>query len=99
MPGINGLEVARRITSECHVVFITAFEQYAIEAFEQAAIDYLLKPITNERLATTVARLKQQLLQTPHDIHNVLDSLIQQLKHHQHIVNVSRSYTSRFKQM
>ena len=54
MPGVNGLEAARRIGSRAHIVFVTAFDQYAVEAFERGAIDYVLKPFNEERLATTV---------------------------------------------
>ena len=61
MPGQTGLEVARTIAGCCHIVFVTAYEAHAIEAFEQGAIDYLLKPVDNARLALTVARLKQRL--------------------------------------
>ncbi len=61
MPGQTGLEVARTIAGCCHIVFVTAYEAHAIEAFEQGAIDYLLKPVDTARLAVTVARLKQRL--------------------------------------
>lgn len=61
MPGLSGLEVARRIRTPCRVVFITAYDQYAIEAFESEAIDYLLKPVTDERLAKTVKRLQKRI--------------------------------------
>lgn len=61
MPGQSGLEVARTIAGCCHIVFVTAYEAHAIEAFEQGAIDYLLKPVDNARLAVTVARLKERL--------------------------------------
>jgi DNA-binding LytR/AlgR family response regulator len=61
MPGQSGLEVARTIAGCCHIVFVTAYEAHAIEAFEQGAIDYLLKPVENSRLAVTVARLKDLL--------------------------------------
>jgi DNA-binding LytR/AlgR family response regulator len=61
MPGMTGIEVARTVAGMCHVVFITAYDQYAIEAFEQGAIDYVLKPAERERLALTVARLKERL--------------------------------------
>lgn len=61
MPGQTGLEVARTIAGCCHIVFVTAYEAHAIEAFEQGAIDYLLKPVDNARLALTVARLKERL--------------------------------------
>jgi DNA-binding LytR/AlgR family response regulator len=65
MPELTGIDVARRLARDtdnrCHVVFVTAYDQYALEAFEAGAIDYLLKPYTDERLATTVARLQQRL--------------------------------------
>jgi DNA-binding LytR/AlgR family response regulator len=63
MPGLNGLEAARRIGKRAHIAFITAFDQYAVEAFERGAIDYILKPIIEERLAETVGRLKERLAQ------------------------------------
>src|SRR3982750_4908844 len=61
MPGVNGLEAARLIGARAHVVFVTAFDQYAVEAFEQGAVDYVLKPFNEERLAITVDRLKARL--------------------------------------
>jgi len=61
MPGLTGLEVARRADSRTHVVFVTAFDQYAVEAFESEAADYILKPVTDERLAACIARLKRKL--------------------------------------
>lgn len=61
MPGMSGMEAAREIARRCHVVFVTAFDQFAVEAFEQEAVDYLLKPVTAERLEATVQRLKQRL--------------------------------------
>jgi DNA-binding LytR/AlgR family response regulator len=60
MPGLSGLEVARRAAEGVHIVFVTAFDQYAVEAFERAAVDFLLKPVTDERLAQTVQRLRQR---------------------------------------
>jgi DNA-binding LytR/AlgR family response regulator len=61
MPGCSGIEVARRSVGTCLFVFVTAFDKYAMEAFDSAAIDYLLKPVSDERLAKTVARLKERL--------------------------------------
>lgn len=57
MPGLSGLEVAARATVPCRFVFVTAYDEFAIQAFEQAAADYLLKPVTAERLAKTMERL------------------------------------------
>lgn len=59
MPGLTGLEVAERLSVPCRLVFVTAYDQYAIEAFERAAVDYLLKPVNDERLAKTIARLQE----------------------------------------
>ena len=61
MPGLTGLEVARRAAEGIHIVFVTAYDQYALEAFEHAAVDYLLKPVTDERLAETIRRLRERL--------------------------------------
>lgn len=61
MPGMNGVEVAKCIGQRAQVVFVTAHEQYAIEAFRQGAIDYLVKPFDEARLAQTVRRLRARL--------------------------------------
>ena len=61
MPGLTGLELARRIDARTHVVFVTAFDQYAVEAFDRDAVDYILKPVTDERLARAVERLRRKL--------------------------------------
>jgi len=63
MPGLSGLEVAQGIEGDTRVVFVTAFDDYALQAFEHAALDYVLKPVSTERLAKTVARLKDTLAQ------------------------------------
>jgi DNA-binding LytR/AlgR family response regulator len=60
MPGLSGIEVARASGRDVRVVFVTAFDEYAIEAFRHAAVDYLLKPVEDARLADTVERLKRQ---------------------------------------
>jgi len=61
MPGLNGIEAARGIARRAQVVFVTAHEQYAVQAFEQGAIDYLVKPFDAARLADTVQRLRARL--------------------------------------
>ena len=66
MPGQTGIEVAQGIETATRVVFVTAYDQYAVEAFDGEAVDYVLKPISNDRLARTVARLREALAaQTP----------------------------------
>ena len=61
MPGMTGLELASRIDTRTHVVFVTAYDQYAVEAFDRDAVDYIVKPATDERLARTIERLKAKL--------------------------------------
>ncbi|MBA4393363.1 MAG: DNA-binding response regulator [Desulfobacca sp.] len=61
MPGLSGLEVAQKIAGLCRIVFVTAYDQYAVEAFERDTVDYLLKPVSRERVLRTVQRLKKQL--------------------------------------
>jgi DNA-binding LytR/AlgR family response regulator len=61
MPGLTGLELASRTEARTHVVFVTAYDQYAVEAFDRDAVDYLLKPVDEERLGKCVLRLKRKL--------------------------------------
>jgi len=61
MPGLSGLEVAQGIEGETRVVFVTAYDEYALEAFEHAALDYVLKPVKTERLAKALARVRLSL--------------------------------------
>lgn len=58
MPGATGLQVAEKLTRNTKVVFVTAYDQYALDAFERDAVDYLLKPVTDERLARTIEKLR-----------------------------------------
>jgi len=62
MPGFSGVEAARRIGIGAHLVFVTAFDQYAVQAFAQGVLDYLVKPVELTRLAETVTRLRARLL-------------------------------------
>ncbi len=75
MPGRSGLEVARRASGRCHVVFVTAYDKYAVAAFEEGAVDYVVKPLLPARLDATIARLKQRLAQPPADLTGLLQSL------------------------
>jgi len=68
MPGLSGIDVARLTTHRCHIVFITAYNDYAVAAFDHGAADYLLKPIDLARLAVTVQRLKQRVHRPPADM-------------------------------
>lgn len=64
MPGLSGIEAARFIGRRSHIVFVTAFDQYALQAFDQGAIDYLVKPVEVARLNDTVRRLKARVQHT-----------------------------------
>jgi DNA-binding LytR/AlgR family response regulator len=75
MPGRTGLEVAAAIGAECHVVFITAYDQYAIAAFDAGAVDYLLKPVDAERLAVTVDRVRRKMAAAPADLSALIADL------------------------
>ena len=77
MPGLNGIEAARHIGRRSHLVFVTAFDQYAVQAFAQGALDYLVKPVEPERLADTVARLKERLQKEQPAVHT--EALIKEL--------------------
>lgn len=68
MPGLNGLQVAQLAAGRAHIVFITAFEQYALQAFDEGAAGYLLKPLDPVKMARTVQRLKERLAQPPADL-------------------------------
>jgi DNA-binding LytR/AlgR family response regulator len=75
MPGMNGLEVARQASGRCHVAFVTAYDKYAVAAFEQGAVDYVMKPFVPARLATTVTRLKQKMQGAPANLDGLLQAL------------------------
>ncbi len=75
MPGLTGLDVARRASGRCHVVFVTAYDKYAVAAFEQGAVDYVMKPFSEARLTSTIRRLKAQLAAPPADLDGLLKSL------------------------
>jgi DNA-binding LytR/AlgR family response regulator len=79
MPEMTGVEVARLVAGRAHVVFVTAYDQYAIQAFETGAVDYILKPASDERLALTIERLKAKLATPPTDLNSVLARLTEQL--------------------
>jgi len=75
MPGATGLEVARQVGSRSRVVFVTAYDEHAVAAFEQGAVDYVLKPVTPARLFTTVQRLKERLASPPPRLDAVLQAV------------------------
>lgn len=79
MPGMDGIEAAQALAGRVHVVFVTAHDEYAIRAFEQGAVDYLLKPAEPERVALTCQRLRERLKQAPDPMTELLAQLSQRL--------------------
>ena len=75
MPEASGLEVARRASGRCHTVFVTAYDQFAVAAFEHGAVDYVMKPLTGKRIATAVQRLKERLGGAPAKLDGLIDEL------------------------
>jgi DNA-binding LytR/AlgR family response regulator len=75
MPGLSGLEVARAAGGRCHIVFVTAYDQHAVAAFEAGAVDYVMKPFSPARLATAITRLRDRLGSAPARLEGVLHDL------------------------
>jgi DNA-binding LytR/AlgR family response regulator len=79
MPGMSGLEVAKLASGRCHVVFVTAYDKYAVSAFDHGAVDYVLKPFSRTRLAETVRRLKARIDSAPANLAGLLKALAEKL--------------------
>jgi DNA-binding LytR/AlgR family response regulator len=79
MPGLTGLDVAQRASGRAHVVFVTAYDSYAVAAFEAGAIDYVMKPFALERILETVRRLKARIGETPANIERLLRTLAERI--------------------
>jgi DNA-binding LytR/AlgR family response regulator len=79
MPGTTGMEAARRIGNQSNIVFVTAYDQYAVEAFERGAVDYVLKPPEQERLQVTVDRLKERLGKPKEAVNESVTQMLSQL--------------------
>jgi DNA-binding LytR/AlgR family response regulator len=79
MPGTNGMDAARQIGNQSSIVFVTAYDQYAVEAFERGAVDYVLKPPEQERLQVTVERLKERLGQPKAMVNDSVTQMLSQL--------------------
>ena len=76
MPEASGLDVAHRASGRCHVVFVTAYDQHAVTAFEQGAVDYVMKPLSGARIATAVGRVKERMrTASPADLGGLLAAL------------------------
>ena len=79
MPEMDGIKTAQALAGQAHLVFVTAHDQYAIRAFEQGAIDYILKPVEPARVAITCKRLRERLEEKPDSVDQLLDQLSQRL--------------------
>lgn len=79
MPEMDGIKAAQALSGQVHIVFVTAYDQYAISAFDQGAIDYLVKPVEPERLVLACRRLRERLQQRPDPMTDLLEQLSQRL--------------------
>lgn len=75
LPGLDGLEIARLASGRAHVVFVTAHQEYAVAAFETEAVDYLVKPLDDARMAAMVQRVKRHIDTRPRDLGGMLDRI------------------------
>jgi DNA-binding LytR/AlgR family response regulator len=81
MPGVSGLEVARAVRAPCQVIFTTAYEEYALRAFDEGAVDYLLKPVSRERLGRAIERVRERLATgSQTDLNSIIDLLQARLR-------------------
>ena len=92
MPGLSGLEVARTASGRCHVVFVTAYNEHAVAAFEQGAVDYVMKPFSTARLATAIGRVRERLQSRPAHLDGVIENIARQApsRKYLHWLNVSQ---------
>ena len=92
MPGLTGLELARQVGNRCHVVFVTAYDAHAVAAFEQGAVDYVLKPYSVERLALAVHRLRERIGSAPAPLDRLLRELASNAPTRRHLrwINASQ---------
>jgi DNA-binding LytR/AlgR family response regulator len=95
MPGMSGIEVARQASGRCHVVFVTAYDQHALTAFEQGAADYVVKPVQAARLATTVTRLKERIGRPAPALEGLLRELGARERGYLRWINASQGQTVR----
>ncbi len=87
MPGISGIEVARRVLAQTQVVFVTAYDEYAVAAFDEGAVDYLLKPVEDDRLERTRKRLEARKVAPPEEMRTLLERLAAKIEpHSQHFL-------------
>ena len=79
LPEMDGIIAAQALAGKVHIVFVTAYDQYAIRAFDQGAVDYLLKPVELQRVALACERLREKLQQMPDPMNDLLEQLSQRM--------------------
>ena len=79
MPEMDGIKAAAALAGKAHIVFVTAYDQYAVRAFEQGAVDYLLKPVEPDRVALACTRLRERVQQKPDPMNDLLEQFSQRL--------------------
>ncbi len=94
MPGMTGLQIAAELPSDIRIVFVTAFDQYAVEAFQKAAVDYLLKPVSEDRLKVTIERLKKQPATQRDELLQIIQQLGEKPKNHLEWLKSSQGETT-----
>ena len=92
MPGASGLEVARALDGRSHIVFITAYDAHAVEAFEHGAVDYVLKPYDDGRLAQAIKRVKARLGAAPASLEALLATLAERTQPRDHLRWINASF-------
>ncbi len=92
LPRLSGLEVARQVAGRCHVVFVTAYDAHAVAAFDQGAVDYVLKPFDPARLGLAVQRVRQRIAEPPSNLDALLRELLARAERPPYLrwVNASR---------
>jgi DNA-binding LytR/AlgR family response regulator len=81
MPGLTGLEIAKLANGRCHVVFVTAYDQYAVAAFDEGAVDYVMKPLNAARVAIACDRVRKRLPGAPVKLDGLLEMLAKRGAH------------------
>jgi DNA-binding LytR/AlgR family response regulator len=80
MPGPDGLQIAQQLSGKCHIVFITAYDSYAVKAFDEGAVDYVLKPYDDARLSLAIMRVRERLNSAPPPMDAMLQELMLALR-------------------
>ena len=92
MPALSGLELAKHASGRCHVVFVTAYDRYAVAAFEEGAVDYVMKPLSAARVATAIARVKERLASAPAKLDGILEALARTVRRQPYLRWITASH-------